>query len=262
MTGLGKATGLVTGLALALSATLVLVAEPPFTPEVSYVNQEYNGRFTFARIRFEPTQWGPGPFFWNLDLKWNHDYPFAEINFAKILREITSLDANLGRGSVLRADDPELFNYPWAYLCEVGFWRPTPQEVRALRQYLLKGGFLVVDDFIDLVGDDQWYNFEVQIKRVLPEARLIELDASHPVFHSFFQLDDLNFDHPILATIDTRYYGIFEDNDPKKRLMVIANYNNDIGDFWEWSDQDLYPVDLTQKGFQLGVNYVIYGMTH
>jgi hypothetical protein len=164
--------------------------------------------------------------------------------------------------TVLRLDDPELFRHPWAYVCEVGFWNPTEEEAKALREYLLKGGFLVVDDFIDVRGREQWRNFEHQMARVLPEAQLVELGLDHPVFQSFFRIEDLDFNDPRLVYLEGAVYGIFEDNDPQKRLMVIANYNMDIGDFWEWSDQGFYPIDLTQKGFRLGVNYVIYGMTH
>ena len=107
-------------------------------------------------------------------------------------------------------------------------------------------------------------NFERQMGRVLPGYKLIKLDHTHPIFQTFYQVDNLDFTHPKLPYLDTLFYGVFENNDPSQRLMVIANYNNDIGDYWEWSDQpdDWYPVDLTQKGFQLGVNYVIYGLTH
>ena len=88
----------------------------------SYKNTPYNGRFTFVRIRFQPSDWGPGRYMWGLDLKWNHDYPRAEAHFMKILQELTTLDPNLDGGNILALDDPELFKYPVAYLCEPGFW--------------------------------------------------------------------------------------------------------------------------------------------
>ena len=234
-------------------------------PEVPYENQDYNGKFTFARIRFDPEVWGAGPFSWGLDLKWNHDYPWAEENLMKILDELTAMKPTMGVGNIIAVDDPALFDYPLAYICEVGFWQPTDHEVHSLRQYLLKGGFLIVDDFSDMRLNGRYFrNFERQMERVLPEARLIELTASHEVFQSFFRVDDLDFTHPSLPYLDTLFYGIFEDNDPSKRLMVIINYNNDIGDYWEWSDQadSWYPIDLTRRGFQLGVNYILYGLAH
>ena len=233
-------------------------------PEMPYDNFDYNGRFTFARIRFDPAVWGPGPFYWGYDLKWNHDYPWAEENLARILEELTIMSPTPG-GNIIAADDPALFEHPLAYLCEPGFWEPNDSEVKSLRSYLLKGGFLIVDDFMDpYLRGPQWRNFEIQIRRVLPEARLFELDVSHPVFSTFFHLEDLDFTHPKLPYIQTKFFGIYENNDPEQRLLLVANYNNDIGDYWEWSDQpnNWYPIDLTKKGFQLGVNYIIYGLTH
>lgn len=233
-------------------------------PEVPYENQEYNGDFTFVRIRFTPTLWGGGPFAWGLDLKWNHDYPFAEQNLMKILDELTLIKPNMDGSNILAADDPELFEYPLAYICEVGFWEPTESEAKGLREYLLKGGFLIVDDFSDdRMQGRQFRNFQRQFRKVLPEARLIPLDASDPIFQNFYRVENLDFTHPTLPYLDTVFYGIFEDNDPSRRMMVIVNYNNDVGDYWEWADQpdSWYPIDLTKRGFQLGVNYVLYGLT-
>ena len=233
-------------------------------PEVPYQNHDHRGQFTFVRIRFDPVVWGPGPFYWGYDLKWNHDYPWAEQNLARILEELTLMSPTQG-GNIIAADDPALFGYPLAYLCEPGYWDPTEEEVASLRRYLLKGGFLIIDDFSDLyMKGPQFRNFDLQIRRILPEARLFELDVDDPVFSTFFKIESLDFTHPKLPYLQTKFYGIFEDNDPEKRLMVVANYNNDIGDYWEWSDQpdNWYPIDLTKKGFQVGVNYVLYALTN
>jgi len=237
----------------------------PAAPRVETQSFPYSGGFTFARIRFEPTIWGGGPFMWGLDLKWNHDYPFAEENFTRIVDEITDIEVQTEGGNVLELTDPRLFEHPWAYLCEPGFWNPTEEELENLRSYLFKGGFLVFDDFFDVRGYPvQWENFERQMGRLLPGYELVPLTVDHPVFRSFFVLEDINFDiedvrfYPVRG----RIYGVFEDNDPSRRLMAVINYNMDIGDFWEWSETTFYPVDVTQKGFKLGVNYLIYGMTH
>ncbi len=224
-----------------------------------YDNHPYNGRFTFVRVKFEPTRWGRGPYEWGLDLKWNHDYPQGERNLMTILKHHTMIEPNMEKGNIYAFDDPELFSYPWAYLCEVGFWNPTESEIEGLKTYLLKGGFLVVDDFI---MDWQWYNFEEQMSRVFPDHKLIQLDVSHPIFDSFFYIETLDFEHPTFPGYKPVYYGIFEDNDPSKRLMVIANYNHDIGDYWEWSGSGWVPIDISNEAFKLGVNYVIYGLTH
>ncbi len=154
-------------------------------------------------------------------------------------------------------DDPELFKYPVAYLVEPGFWSLTAEETESLRSYLLKGGFLIVDDF----ADRHWYNFEQRMRDVLPDGRLVELDASHAIFHSFFEIDALDHRHPYYG-MKSVFYGIYEDNDPVKRLMIIANYNNDIGESWEWSDTGFIPIELSNEAYKLGVNYIVYAMTH
>lgn len=226
--------------------------------QLDYDNYAYSGRFTFTRIRFEPPRYRRGPFYWGLDLKWNHDYPWGEENFTRILGEYTSLTLNEGGGNIHSLNEAALFRLPFAYLCEVGFWYPSDQEAENLRAWLLKGGFLVVDDFVL----DHLENFLFQMERVLPGYTAVELDVSHPVFDSFFHIDTLDFEHVGRPDLVPVYYGFFEDNDPDQRLMVIANYNHDIGDYWEWSGNAYWPVDLTNEAFKLGVNYVIYGMIH
>ncbi len=226
---------------------------------LEYDNYPYSDRFTFARVRFEPPRYRRGPFYWGLDLKWNHDYPWGEENFTRILGEYTSLTLNEGGGDIYSLNEAALFRRPFAYLCEVGFWNPSDQEAENLRAWLLKGGFLVVDDFVQ---SRQLDNFLVQMERVLPGYTAVELDVSHPVFDSFFHIETLDFEHIGRPDLVPVYYGFFENNDPDRRLMVIANYNHDIGDYWEWSGNAYWPVDLTNEAFKLGVNYVIYGMIH
>ena len=222
-------------------------------------NTEYDGRFTFVRLRFDPgPAFGPGNPCWEgRDLKWCHDYPRAERHLMKILDEATELSPYLEGSNILATDDPELFKYPVAYLAEPGFWTLTESETEGLRNYLLKGGFLIIDDFID----SQWYNFQARMKEVLPEGRLIQLDASHPVFNSFFGITSIDYTHPYFP-LSSIFYGIFEGNDPTKRLMVIVNYNNDIGEYWEWSDTGFLPIELSNEAYKIGVNYIIYAMTH
>lgn len=218
-------------------------------------NVAYDGRFTFVRIRYAPAPGGRG--FYGVP-GWAHDYPRAERNFEQILREVTRIDPYMGGSNVLMLDDPELFKYPVAYLSEPGYWVLSEAEAEGLRAYLLKGGFLIVDDF---TGYD-WFQFADQMQRVLPDHRLVELDASHPIFDAFFHIETLDtFVHPYFA-VTPEFRGIFEENDPTKRLMVIVNYNNDIGDYWEWSDVGFLPIDLSNEAYKLGVNYVVYGMMH
>jgi Domain of unknown function (DUF4159) len=243
--------------AIAVLGMLPAAADVPPPPEVHYENVAYDGRLTFVRLRFNPSVWGPGNYIWGLDLKWNHDYPRADLHLMKILEETTTIDVDTEITNVFALDDPELFRYPVAYLCEVGFWTLSESEAAGLRAYLLKGGFMIVDDF----QGAHWFNFVEQLGRVLPEARLVQLEATHPIFDSFFRVDPYEFRHPYAGVPPPSYFGVFEDNDPSRRLMLIANYNHDVGEYWEWSDTDYVPIDLSNEAYKLGVNYIVYGMT-
>jgi hypothetical protein len=226
----------------------------------------YDGHFTFARLRYATTPFGGGLTDGvfrrrggSREPPWSHDYPRAELNFMKILKEITTLEPYMGPagGAIVEIGSPDLFKYPLAYMAEAGSWSQTDQEAANLRAYLKKGGFIIFDDFR---GRD-WTNFEIQMKRVVPGVRLVELDVSHPIFHSFFDLKSLQFQQ-FYDRGTAVFFGAFEDNDPKKRLLTIANYNNDIGEYWEWSDTGWEPIDLTNEAYKFGVNYIVYGLTH
>ena len=217
----------------------------------------YNGQFTFVRLR------------WKSDLgfsrrggfssAWNHDYPRAEQNLSLMLQELTALDVRTDGSLILTLDDPELFKYPIAFMWEPGFWNLAASEAEAFRAYLLKGGFAVFEDFD---GEQQWHNFEAQMHLVLPGGRFVRLDNTHRIFDSFFKVNDIDaIVHP-MSGIRPSYYGIFEDNDPSKRLMVVANYDNDVPEYWEWSGQGLFPFNASNEAYKLGINYVVYGLTH
>ncbi len=230
-------------------------------PDVDYENVAYDGRFTFARVRFNPTTWSGGRYAWGLDLKWNHDYPRADRRLAEILGAVTGVETQQEGSNIVTLDDPELFRYPWAYMCEVGFLELSDTEATNLREYMLKGGFVVVDDFTGW----HWYNFEAEMAKVMPENRFIEIFADHPIFHAFFEIDDLTFgggQYRFQGGGPPRYFALFEDNDPTKRLMMIANFDNDIGEFWEFADNPYVLIDLSNDAFKLGVNYVMYSMFH
>jgi hypothetical protein len=211
-------------------------------------NVPYDGRFTFARIRY--TVYGRSG--------WEFDYPRMERHLMTMMREVTELDAHVAGSNIHTFDDPELLKYPVAYLSEPGYWIPSDSEAEGLRAYLAKGGFLIVDDFMR----GEWYNFERQIRRVLPDARIDRLTVEHPVFDSFFRLESLDMSYPHNQFLKAEFLGIHESNDPRKRLMVVINYNNDIGDYMEWSDDNFWPVNITNDAYKLAINYIIYGMTH
>lgn len=218
-------------------------------------NVPYDGRFTFARIRFRPTCCEEGMRF-RVDRKWDHDTPRAELHFVRLIQALTTIEPFMDGPNIFAFDDPELTKFPVAYVSEPGFWNPTEAEVRGARDYLAKGGFLIFDDFLG----QHWYNFERQLRRVLPSARLVRLDASHPIFDAFYHIKSLDMMDPY-GRVASEFWGVFEDNDPSKRLLLVANYNNDIGDYWEWSDEGFIPIKMSNEAYKLGVNYVVYAMT-
>ena len=260
---------------LVLAALLLLMASPgaaqerrgfrispPRTEQTDFSvnNVPYDGRITFVRLRYTPSMTGyggGGGYFDGINYQWDHDYPRADTHVMTLIGEITALSINADGSNILPVTDPELLKYPIAYLVEPGFWTLTAEEAEALRNYLLKGGFLIVDDF----QGGQWWNFRERIRQVLPNASLIQLDATHAIFHSFFEIDTLDYRHPFSGA-QSVFFGIFEDNDPDKRLMVIVNYNNDVGEYWEWSDTGFIPIPLTNEAYKLGVNYMVYALTH
>lgn len=217
-------------------------------PEIRIEKAPYDGRFTFARLRHGVEGFRGEP-------PWAHDYPRAERNFTRILHEITLVRPNLESSSVFTLDDPDLYTAPIAYMSEPGFWEMDDDELAGLQNYIRKGGFVIFDDF----RDGHWVNFEEQVRRVIPNASLVRLDESHPVFHSFF---DIRISETVGFYGEAMFYGVFEDNDPQKRLLLVANYNHDLGELWEFSDTGFVPVDLSNDAYKYGVNYIIYAMTH
>jgi hypothetical protein len=224
-------------------------------------NVPYDGRFTFVRVRYQPSPEGywAGP-------SWVHGYPVAERNLMHIMKDISLLDAHADDMNVVALDDPKLFNYPIAYIIEVGFWTMTNSEAAGLRAYLKKGGFLIVDDFKvegwrGIVGGG-WEPFAANVRRVLPDARFYDMNPADPIFHNFFEIGFLDKFPQAYNSGRPVFRGVYEDNDPSKRLLMIINYNTDVSQFWEWSARGLRPVDDTNEAYKLGVNYVMYGMMH
>ena len=220
-----------------------------------YVNPNpvYDGRVTFVRLWYAT---GGGSGRRGGDTQWQHDYPRAERNFTRLLTELTAVKVRVDESNVMALDDPDLFKHPIAYMSEPGFWYPSESEVLGLRNYLLKGGFLIFDDF---AGRDI-LNLQRQMVRVLPEMRLIELNADHPVFDTFFRVRTLDYYHSYQC-IKSVFYGIFQDNDPKKRMLAIVNDNSDMGEAWEWSADGLFPIEMSNDMYKLGINYFMYALT-
>ena len=235
----------------------------PQTPNVPY-----DGKFTFARIKYTV---GPGGYYYRGLPAWAHGYvpdgqrrgSRAEVNLMKILKEVSYLNPHVEETNVVRLDDPNLFKFPVAYLAEAGYWEMSDKEAAGLRAYLKKGGFMIFDDFrSDFRGGGGWTNFETNMHRVLPDARFIPMDPKMQVYDSFFKIESFDIIPQSYDRGRVELFGLFEDNDPTKRLMVIANHNTDIADFWEFSATGFRPIDESNEAYKLGVNYIMYGITH
>jgi len=237
--------------AVLLLPGLVRDAAAPERQQYDTVNPGYDGRFTFTRIQYGGYGFRRG------GSAWAHDYPAADHNIHRILEFMTYVRTHSRGTNVFRLDDPAIFRYPLIYVSEPGFWAASDEDLRNLRTYVLKGGFVIFDDF----EADQWYNMADNVKRALPEYDWVEIRAEHMLFQSFFQVDDIYVPQP-LVRVTPRYFAIFEDNDPSKRVMILANHNSDLAEYWEWSGQGFFPVDVTNEAYKLGVNYIVYALTH
>ena len=223
--------------------------------------------FTFARVRYSDGYSGRG---WGRE-KWRTDYPDSDHNFSLRLQQLTSLKVN-PVPEIVDLTDPKLFDYPFLYMIEPGNLLFEDAEVAALRKYFDNGGFMMVDDFW---GDEEYYNFYLQIKRVFPEREPAEVPLEHEIFHCVYQLDEKPQVPSIHAfygggryegrygsdTSQASYKAISDDNG---RIMVFICHNTDLGDGWEreGENHEYFQEYAVKKSYPLGINIVTYAMTH
>ena len=239
----------------------------PRGPFVVRPNIPYDGRFTFVRLKYTTA---PGGYWYGGWPAWGHGHPLSEQNLMRIMNEVSYLNPHTEEINTLALDDPDLFKYPVAYIIEPDWWAMTDSEAIALRRVSAEGRLrdrrrLQADALSGGSGDDYgtgWDVFEAAMKRVNPEMRFFEMNASHPIFHTFFEIDRLDIIPQAYIGGQPIFRGVYEDNDPSKRLQMIIDYNTDVSQFWEWSGTGLRPVDDTNEAYKLGVNYIMYGMMH
>ncbi len=257
-----------------------LQAQRPFR---EYPGWEYNNfpkppdwqektEWVFARLMYptwhEPfdrqfrriTDWTNG------NTNWTIDYPRSDRHLSAAVRRLTRIHARSVEQPVNLDEDDDVYNWPWLYGVEVGHWELTDSQVAKLRDFLLRGGFFMCDDFH---GTTEWATFVHSMSKVFPDRPIVEIDSSSPIFHTVFDLDD-RYQVPGAQYLYTgriyekdgyepRWRGIYDD---KGRLMVAICHNMDLGDSWENADDPAYPEKYSALGMRIGVNYIIYAFTH
>jgi hypothetical protein len=201
---------------------------------------------------------------------WAIDYPLAEQHFLRALRRMTNVSAAPDSLQLLLSDE-RIFTHPFLFLQQPGKgrWRPTDQEATNLREYLLRGGFMLVDDFH---GENEWAVFLEAMQKVLPGRLIVDIPADDALMNIVFNVDQHT---PIpgkrhlyrgaggqtLVQMEgpPHWRGVYDDSG---RVMVAINFNIDMGDAWEHEDDPEYPLPMTALAYKFGVNYVTYAMTH
>ena len=230
--------------------------------------------WTFARLMYPPAprgRFGRGYGFrgggvWTEgNTMWTQDYPRADRHFAMAVRRLTRIHVRSVEQPV-NLDEGGEFDWPWLYAVQTGTWQLTDAQAKALREFLLRGGFFMADDFW---GPGEWETFMASMKKVFPEREVVELQNAEAIFHTVYDLDDR---YQVASQGSVRrgtswkcegcpdhWRGIYDDHG---RLMVAITFQSDVGDSWEWADAPDYPERYAALGIRIGVNYIIYAMSH
>jgi hypothetical protein len=227
--------------------------------------------FAFARLMFPP---GPLNGYRGRDADWHQgislwtqDYPRADRHFSQAIRRLTRIHTRSVEQPV-NLDEGDEFDWPWLYAVQVGEWGLTDAQGQALREYCLRGGFFMADDFH---GTEEYAEFESRIRKAFPEYPIREIEDADAIFHTVYDLND-RYQIPGQAhlrqgyksqngqsAIGAHWRGIY---DEKGRIMVAITYNSDVGDAWEFADDAWYPAKFADLAMRLGINYIVYSMTH
>jgi hypothetical protein len=222
---------------------------------------EAPGEFEFVRLAYNGNRYARS----NRGQAWQTDWPDAEHHFLRGVNRLTTVEA-ADEGLIMIPLDADIYDYPWIYAVEVGYWHLNDQEAARLRDYLLRGGFLMVDDFH---GSFEWAMFKASMDRVFPDRPIVDIAAGDEAFHVLYDLDQrIQIPSRMFIYsgqtwerdgITPHWRGIYDD---QGRLMVAINHNMDIGDAWEHADWPDYPENMTALAYRFGINYLIYAMTH
>jgi hypothetical protein len=225
--------------------------------------------FVVGRLMFPQNQYryvlGAGPGDWRRGgTAWTVDYPEGDRTFARLLGRLTTIDVRLIEQPVNLDDDIDAFYWPFLISGLVGAWDLTDEQAAKLREYLLRGGFLLCDSFY---GTDEWEGFVEGMRRVFPDRPIVDLPDTHPIFHAVYDLTD----RPQIPTWQHLPRGYREDGaiprwrailDDDERVMVMIAFNNDIADGWQRADEYEYPQEAANLAISLGVNFAVYALSH
>ena len=228
------------------------------------------GEFNFVRVRFN-TYFNGGGFRGGFrggmgDGPWAIDFPDADINFLRGVSRLTNIRV-MSEPIVLGFDNPQIFDYPFLYMLEVGQGGGivlSAAEMENLRQYLLRGGFLLIDDFW---GQRQWDAFYAAFSQVFPDREIVELPPEHEIFHVYYDIDGPQMIPALYRSDEYGEQGINSASnhailDDEGRVMVLINWNSDMGDGWEHTYHPDYPTRYANAAYRLGINYLMYSLTH
>jgi len=259
----------------------MLAVQQPFReyPAIEYNNfplpPDYQEKteWAFARLMYPPAptarytrSWSSFGSWTQGMSSWTQDYPRADRHFSQALRRLTRIHVRSVEQPVNLDDGDDVYNWPFLYAVQTGEWNLTNAEADRFRDFLLRGGFFMCDDFW---GSFEWGVFEQSMKRVFPDRPIVDIENSDAIFHTIYDLDD-RYQVASMGSAargrtwkcegcEARWRGIYDD---KGRLMVAICFNSDVGDSWEWADAPYYPEKYAALGIRIGVNYVVYAMTH
>lgn len=246
-----------------LSIVSILIVSPIFGgyfASAAVVENAETDVFTFVRLKYRGS--------WGHRGKWDTDWPASDRNFIRQLREQTNVRVS-SKEKIIDIGSKELFHYPFGYMVDVKRLKFTDAEASNLREYLLRGGFILVDDFH---GRQAWKGFNKQLQKIFPDREPEDIPISHPIFHCFYNINELmqipgagaarrgrTYERGSTGGRHVRCLGIYDD---KGRLMMMINFNTDWGDAWEHAADSFYPREYSDMAFKMGINAVIYSLTH
>ena len=251
---------------LSLSSGAVAQRLSPQSFEGEAPAYDVAGEFNFVRVRFNTYYSGGGFRGGRGDGPWAIDFPDADINFLRGVSRLTNIRV-MSEPIVLGFDNPAIFDYPFLYMLEVGQGGGivlSAAEIENLQQYLLRGGFLLIDDFW---GQRQWDAFYAAFAQVFPDREIVELAPDHEIFHVYYDIDGPQMIPALYRSDDYGEQGINSASnhailDDEGRVMVLINWNSDMGDGWEHTYHPDYPTRYANAAYRLGINYLMYSLTH